>query len=485
MCIRDSAFAVEALGASSAIHDARALATRVLRTTTETVYLYDQEDYCEHAELVLGERNAAWEEDPCCNPIRRYEQCCERKNVTAGKRVVVEGVDEDVARDECTASVVDRVAHIQRSLAESATCREKLDVSDDFDRDYDQFWKFKDECLAKVARDTLTPCTDTRVCPCAYSECVQMEDDFAGCVTASDDYVKCEAECLRGAMDPLAKRFLYEDWGIDPGFGADAEFDRKFSRKIGEGVCVESGPTGEYFVHDAAPIGFPESREVCDADCQLEEACTENEYEDALRAKICPKARDPSENAGWGGTIDGEGRKLSAAAPKARRLAAPKARKLPAAAPKARRLGQSCAVELDALNAVGNLYPHDSDLEPCEDGVLEDGETCAIECKLEIDGRFLSECVNEDEEDCECWTLACHDGELVCNEPRAAEWGLNDGPARCLAEELVVEWDTGIAPDSEIIFEQGQTLTFEWVGNHDLWLFPNKEAYDELSLIHI
>ncbi|KAH8097542.1 hypothetical protein JL720_435 [Aureococcus anophagefferens] len=148
------AFAVEALGASSAIHDARALATRVLRTTTETVYLYDQEDYCEHAEFVLGERNEAWEEDPCCNPIRRYEQCCERKDVEAGKRVVVEGVDEDVARDECTASVVDRVAHIQRSLAESATCREKLDVSDDFDRDYDQFWKFKDECLAKVARAT-------------------------------------------------------------------------------------------------------------------------------------------------------------------------------------------------------------------------------------------------------------------------------------------------------------------------------------------
>ncbi|KAH8074730.1 hypothetical protein JL721_2303 [Aureococcus anophagefferens] len=377
------AFAVEALGASSAIHDARALATRVLRTTTETVYLYDQEDYCEHAEFVLGERNEAWEEDPCCNPIRRYEQCCERKDVEAGKRVVVEGVDEDVARDECTASVVDRVAHIQRSLAESATCREKLDVSDDFDRDYDQFWKFKDECLAKVARDTLTPCTDTRVCPCAYSKCVQMEDDFAGCVTASDDYVKCEAECLRGAMDPLAKRFLYEDWGIDPGFGADAEFDGKFSHKIGEGVCVESGDSGEYFVHDAPPIGFPVSREVCDADCQLEEACTENEYEEALRDKICPKAREPSENAGWGGTIDGEGRKLSAAAPKARRLAAPKARKLPAAAPMARRL-----------------------------------------------------------------------------------------------EEVVVEWKTEM-DESDIFFEQGQTLTFEWVGNHDLWLFPNEEAYNQ------
>ena len=89
-------------------------------------------------------------------------------------------------------------------------------------------------------------------------------------------------------MDPVAKRYLYEEWGVKQslvnGLTTAQQFDAAFAERLSEDVCVDAQST-EKRVIDEGNIGFPETRETCDYPCMLREACYSDNYKDSLVRK--------------------------------------------------------------------------------------------------------------------------------------------------------------------------------------------------------
>ena len=274
------AFVVEAIASSGGVRDARALVDDVLETTVVTETLYDQREYCpfdhdaEHDE---------WSTDPCCNHDLRRSQCCPLRDVSGAATTVVDGVDAAAERTFCAnASVAERLPHIQRSLAESQRCSARLASQSGSKRDFDEFWRFQDTCTRTVVEGLYEDCTDDGACPCSYSTCVTKSADHRACMTDPADVVKCEAECYRKGMDPLALRYLYDAWGVDYASGGDAAFDDAFKDRVGEDKCINEWGTDE--LHD---YGTPQTVEVCDSTCQMAHACESWQYNNAWVRQAC------------------------------------------------------------------------------------------------------------------------------------------------------------------------------------------------------
>ncbi|KAF0696234.1 hypothetical protein As57867_012944, partial [Aphanomyces stellatus] len=167
-----------------------------------------------------GTLTAAWQANPCCNPLLAAFVCCVPQNVPNGVINVITGIQPAVVNAYCPLQSDLMLAFLNGAyvgLSTAQNAANALDVSIG-----NTTWTALDiistTCQTNIPNAASVTCavdSDCAAAVCSQSKCNVDPTTLVGaCTVPWDDMIGCTVECFANNMDPLLLRYVKQDWGL-------------------------------------------------------------------------------------------------------------------------------------------------------------------------------------------------------------------------------------------------------------------------------
>ncbi|KAF0686063.1 Aste57867_22125 [Aphanomyces stellatus] len=228
-----------------------------------------------------GTLTAAWQANPCCNPLLAAFVCCVPQNVPNGVINVITGIQPAVVNAYCPLQSDLMLAFLNGAyvgLSTAQNAANALDVSIG-----NTTWTALDiistTCQTNIPNAASVTCavdSDCAAAVCSQSKCNVDPTTLVGaCTVPWDDMIGCTVECFANNMDPLLLRYVKQDWGLTSASTA-TDFKNAFIATATNVECA--GPKARM-----ADIGATQRVYSCNSTCQLATMCDDASYMSYLR----------------------------------------------------------------------------------------------------------------------------------------------------------------------------------------------------------